>query len=105
MTHDEAKTLLTACRQEIDTVDRQILELLNARSRVVERIGVIKQEMDMPIYEPKREDEVYRNVLDNNTGPLPSESVKRIFERLIDEMRHLQKLRMQTHRTQEASRP
>ena len=49
----------------------------------------------MPVYEPKREDEVYRNVTESNHGPLPAEAVKRIFERMIDEMRTLQKMRMQ----------
>ncbi len=48
----------------------------------------------MPIYEPRREDEVYENVTRHNDGPLPSEAVKRVFERIIDEMRTVQKLRM-----------
>jgi chorismate mutase len=49
----------------------------------------------MPVYEPKREDEVYRNVMENNHGPLPPDAIKRIFERVVDEMRTLQKMRMQ----------
>jgi len=48
----------------------------------------------MPIYEPKREDEVFRNVTENNRGPLTAEGVKRVFERIIDEMRNVQRLRM-----------
>ena len=63
---------------------------------MVERIGQVKQECAMPVYEPKREDEVFRNVMEHNGGPLPPDAVKRIFERVIDEMRTLQKLRMET---------
>jgi chorismate mutase len=48
----------------------------------------------MPIYEPKREDEVFRNVTENNRGPLTAEGVKGVFERIIDEMRNVQRLRM-----------
>jgi chorismate mutase len=70
--------------------------LLNERARVVEIIGAVKREHAMPVYEPKREDEVYRNVLDHNHGPLPADAVRRIFERVIDEMRTLQKTRMQS---------
>ena len=95
MTHEQALDALAGCRRTIDEIDLRILELLNERTRVVERIGDIKHAFSMPVYEPRREDEVYRNVTEHNGGPLPAEAVKRIFERLIDEMRTLQKVRMQ----------
>ena len=82
---------LAECRKEIDVVDLKILALLNERTRIVEEIGRIKQELSLPIYEPKREDEVFRNVTSNNTGPLSEEALKRVFERIIDEMRTLQR--------------
>jgi chorismate mutase-like protein len=94
-TVNEALARLTDCREQIDEIDLRILELLNERTSVVEVIGRIKEQFAMPIYEPKREDAVFRNVLEHNGGPLPAEAVKRIFERIIDEMRTLQKLRMQ----------
>jgi chorismate mutase len=84
-----------ACRGKIDEIDLRILALLNERTGVVEEIGRIKRTLSMPIYEPKREDEVFRNVIENNPGPLPAEAVKRVFERIIDEMRTVQKLKMQ----------
>jgi len=61
---------------------------------VVERIGQVKRECSLPVYEPKREDAVFQNVMDHNPGPLPSEAVKRVFERIIDEMRTVQRDRM-----------
>lgn len=93
-TKDDAIRELAECRDRIDDVDRRILGLLNERTRVVERIGAVKREFAMPIYEPKREDEVFRNVTESNGGPLPPEAVKRVFERIIDEMRNVQRLRM-----------
>lgn len=95
MTEESAAQKLAECRRHIDRIDLQLLALLNERTRIVEIIGRVKQEFSLPVYEPKREDEVFRNVLDHNGGPLPAEAVKRIFERIVDEMRTLQKMRMQ----------
>jgi chorismate mutase-like protein len=82
---------LAMCRERIDAVDLRILELLNERTAIVEEIGRIKGEAQMPIYEPRREDAVLRNVIEHNGGPLPAEAVKRVFERIVDEMRKVQK--------------
>ncbi len=94
MNGDDALRRLTECRDGIDEVDLRILKLLNERTSIVEEIGRIKRTMDLPIYEPKREEDVFRNVTEHNGGPLPPEAVKRIFERIIDEMRTVQRLRI-----------
>ena len=96
MTLEDGKARLAECRKDIDEVDRKILELLNERTRIVEQIGAVKRQCTLPVYEPKREDEVFRNVLENNRGPLPPDAVRRIFERVIDEMRTLQKTKMES---------
>lgn len=88
---------LTRCRSEIDLLDIELLALLNRRTAIVEEIGRIKELLSLGIYEPKREEQVFSNVLTHNPGPLPPEAVKRIFERIIDEMRTVQKLNMQAH--------
>jgi chorismate mutase len=85
---------LARCRERIDAVDLELLKLLNRRTAIVEEICRIKQALTLPIYEPRREDQVFANVLNNNEGPLPGEAVKRLFERIIDEMRNVQKLKM-----------
>ena len=84
---------LADCRKRIDDLDVKILTLLNERTKIVEDIGRIKQALGLPIYEPKREDDVFANVTAHNQGPLPSDAVKRLFERIIDEMRTLQRMR------------
>ena len=85
---------LAECRTQIDAVDLKLLALLNERTRIVEEIGRIKQNLSLPIYEPKREDQVFHNVTSNNNGPLTAEALKRIFERIIDEMRNIQRDKM-----------
>jgi chorismate mutase len=81
---------LSDCRRQIDQLDLRIVELLNQRTEIVHEIGRIKQQFSLPIYEPKREDQVFQNVTGHNAGPLTSEALKRIFERIIDEMRTIQ---------------
>ncbi|MBA3975267.1 MAG: chorismate mutase [Candidatus Solibacter sp.] len=95
MSPGEAARLLDQYRIEIDSLDLRILDILNERTRIVEKIGAVKREAGLPVYEPKREDAVYRNVLSHNQGPLSEAAVRRLFERIIDEMRTLQRERNQ----------
>jgi chorismate mutase len=94
MTQEEARHRLEEYRILIDDVDRRIVALLNERTGVVEDIGRVKREAQLPIYEPKREDQVFANITVANHGPLTEGAVRRIFERIIDEMRTIQRLRM-----------
>ena len=79
-------------RDQIDEVDRQLVKLLNERTRIVERLGRVKEQLELPIYEPKREDQVFENIVSTNTGPLPPDALRRLFERIVDEMRTLQRV-------------
>src|SRR5580693_7102148 len=94
MTRETALESLAIRRRLIDEIDLRILALLNERAVIVEEIGHIKQSAEMPIYEPRREDQVFQNVTSNNAGPLTPDAVKRVFERIIDEMRKVQSDRM-----------
>ena len=94
MTTEEARAKLDELRVLIDDVDRRIVGLLNERTRVVENIGLVKRHADLPVYEPKREEMVFANISGANQGPLAPDAMKRIFERIIDEMRRIQRVRM-----------
>ena len=96
MTPDEARAELEKCRVLVDDVDRRIVALLNERTSVVQDIGRVKRQTQMPIYEPKREDQVFANIGASNRGPLTDEAVRRIFERIIDEMRMIQRVWMKS---------
>jgi chorismate mutase-like protein len=91
----EASEALARCRERIDEIDRRLVELLNERTSIVEEIGRVKREAKLAIYEPKRESQVFDNITAHNRGPLNTDGVKRIFERIIDEMRRVQKDRME----------
>ena len=78
-------------RQKIDDTDLRILELLNRRAGFALEIGKIKRGMNMPIYCPDREKDVIRNVVSNNRGPLSEKAIVRLYERIIDESRRLER--------------
>lgn len=95
MTQDEARARLEEYRVLIDDVDRRIVALLNERTQVVEEIGRVKRASELPIYEPKREEQVFANITGSNCGPMSPDALRRIFERIIDEMRKIQRVRME----------
>lgn len=105
MTKEEARQKLTEYRVFIDELDRRLVALLNERTRVVEDIGRVKRDAEMPVYEPEREQQVFDNVRSvSNADPLAQQAVRRIFERIIEEMRMIQRLRMESNGDQPAGK-
>jgi len=78
-------------RKKIDKVDVKIVRLLNRRARYADEIGKIKQKLNLPIYSPERENQVIENVIKHNFGPLSDMAIKRLYERIIDESRRLER--------------
>jgi len=80
---------LAACRQQIDTLDQRIVELIQERARVVAQVGDIKREAHLPVTVPGREQQVIEKAQElSKGGPLPAEAVGRIYQKLIEEMRN-----------------
>jgi len=79
-------------RRRIDAIDRDLVRLLNDRAAQAIALGAIKRERGLPIYQPDREEEVLKNVQNHNGGPLESEAIRRLFERIIDESRRLERI-------------
>ena len=86
------KADLEDLRRRIDLLDASLVKLLNARAACALEIGRLKRDLGLPIYQPEREAEVVRNVQAANTGPLDQRAIKRLFERIIDEARHLERI-------------
>jgi chorismate mutase-like protein len=78
-------------RMKIDELDRRLVELLNERAQSAVEIGRLKRNTALPIYEPERERIVFDNVREMNRGPLPERDLVRIYERIMDVMRNIQK--------------
>jgi len=80
-------------REEIDKIDSKLLQLLNERSKLALEIGEIKKKYNLPVYDPEREKKIMERLLKENTGPLENSAIIRLFERIIDEARRLERIR------------
>jgi chorismate mutase/prephenate dehydratase len=82
---------LKPLREQIDTIDAQLLDLLNARARIAQQVGHVKAEYDAPVFRPEREAQVLRGVADRNPGPLVATDVQTIFREIMSACRALEK--------------
>lgn len=89
---DEAPRELSRLREAIDRVDEVLVRLLNQRARYAIEIGRIKGVVNMPIYSPEREQQVLANVERHSEGPLDAGTMRRLFERIIDESRRVERV-------------
>ena len=78
-------------RKRIDEIDGKLLELLNERTRCVIEVGKIKKAQNVRIYDPEREREILRRMKEQSRGPLDEEGLQRLFERVIDECRRIER--------------
>ena len=81
-------------RRRIDELDERLVELLNERATCALQIGEIKQALGLEIYQPERESHVLGHVREHGRatrGPLGPEALTRLFERIIDEARRLER--------------
>jgi chorismate mutase len=93
---------LEELRDQIDVLDRQLVELLSERARAAQMIGHLKAATSLPVYEPVREKVIYANVRAANKGPLPDIELTHIYERIIDVMRALQRDELASERNAQA---
>jgi chorismate mutase len=78
-------------RKKIDELDEQIVVLISKRAEAAKAIGAAKKEKGLPVYEPKREQDVFTHVKAINPGPLGDLELIGVYERLMDVMRTLQR--------------
>jgi chorismate mutase len=83
---------LSSWRTRIDVIDGQLMRLLNSRSACAVEIGRVKRRLGLAVYSPEREAAILERVACENPGPLDATAVRRVFERIIDESRRLERL-------------
>ena len=92
----EHRQAIDGWRRRIDTIDTQLMSLLNSRSACAVEIGRVKRELGLPVYSPEREARILDRVARENPGPLDATAVRRVFERIIDESRRLERIASET---------
>ncbi|HXV20734.1 MAG TPA: chorismate mutase [Desulfuromonadales bacterium] len=80
-------------RKEIDRLDSELLRIFNERAALALQIGEIKKQKGLPVYDPDRERRIFDRMQAANPGPLEDNAIVRLFERVIDESRRLERIR------------
>lgn len=81
---------LAALRERIDAIDREILRLFVERARVVLEVGEVKKTIGKAVYDPDRERQVLEALMARAEDPVDGPTVRRVFERIIDESRTIE---------------
>ena len=85
-------------RRKIDELDAELVKLLNERAKFAEEIGKLKSKLGLDAYSPEREEEIMSNVSNQNPGPLSLQALRRLYERIIDESRSVERAAMKDNR-------
>ena len=85
-------------RSRVDEVDQELMRILNERARIVQEIHAIKAEAGKPLFDPKREEEIFRRVAEENEGPIYDTSMREIFEIILHRIRDLEVQRGEFYR-------
>jgi chorismate mutase len=93
--NSEIREIIAGFRGEIDRLDSELLSIFNRRATLALEIGRIKKRLNLPVYDPSREKLIFERMKGDNPGPLDDGAVVRLFERVIDESRRLE--RIMTH--------
>jgi chorismate mutase len=92
LTPEQGTQAMSQWRERIDEIDLQLVRLFNERTQCAIEIGHIKKQLGLEIYSPTREAQVIANVSNANHGPLDAEAIRRLFERVIDEARRIERI-------------
>ena len=92
MAEERPVDLIESLRKRIDELDEQLVRLLSARAACALEVGRVKKQLGVELYQPTRESEVLAHVEGLNRGPLDNGAIRRLFERIIDEARRLERL-------------
>jgi len=81
---------LARLREQIDAVDRAILEQLNRRAKWVLDVGRLKQSRGASVYEGGREKRIVSALVESNPGPFPNDGLAPVFREIISATRSLE---------------
>jgi len=90
-------------RNRIDLMDDVLLRIFNERARLALQIGHIKKDLGLPVYDPSREKRIFIRMKGDNPGPLDDGAIVRLFERVVDESRRLERIMSQSEGNEECS--
>jgi chorismate mutase len=90
MADAETQAKVRELRERVDEVDLQLIRALSERAQIVQDLTRIKAEAGVPIFDPKREEEILQKVVEQNPGPIYDSSMREIFELILHRIRDLE---------------
>lgn len=90
MADAEVQGRVEKLRERVDAVDADLVRAINERAKIVQEIVALKGEAGLPLFDPKREEEILRRVVEQNEGPIYDASMRDIFEMILHRIRDLE---------------
>ena len=81
--------------KRIELLDDVLLRIFNECARLTLEFGHVKKELGLPVFDPAREKRIFARMKGDNPGPLDDGAVVRLFERVVDESRRLERIKSQ----------
>ena len=78
---------LADLRVRIDSVDQQLLALLNQRAGLAQAVGEVKKIDGSPVFRPDREAQVIDGLKNRNPGPILADSIAPIWREIMSACR------------------
>jgi chorismate mutase/prephenate dehydratase len=88
---------LQAPRQRINSIDEQIVKLLNERAQVVRDVGLIKKRYHAPASAPGREEQVIQRAAGQAHAPLSGSAIEAIYKTILHEMSAMEQAEIDRH--------
>ena len=85
------KVKLGEYRDQINEIDKKLVDLLNDRAVVVMKVKKLKQKENLPLYDARREEELVESIVEYNKGPLYRDNIIQIFENILRNVQILEK--------------
>lgn len=86
----EVDATIQHLRDQLDAVDRRIVQTLNKRATLVHELAAIKGEAGAQLYDPRREEEILQRVAEENPGPIYNSTMREIFELMMHRIRDIE---------------
>ena len=90
MENTEIQERVQALRERVNEVDQDLVRALNERASIVQEIVAMKAEAGVPLFDPKREEEILQRAMQYNEGPIYDTSMREIFELILHRIRDLE---------------
>lgn len=85
----ESRVQIDKHRAVIDSLDEQIVSLLNKRAEQSLAIRALKPDAKMGLYDPKREEEIFSRVESFNNGPMYNDDIREVYATILKVMKEI----------------